>query len=570
MSKKRRKTKPDLRERGDSPTVAPTRTAQGESATSSSSRRPFDAVRENLEALVVAVILALIIRHFAVEAFEIPTGSMATTLNGIHAWLECPNCDCEFNVALRTDSATGHLRVPYQQMRVYEGPCPVPGAPEILHQVTQTGAARFSLGGEEYRHKQFPVPSDRVRSTRAIHKQARCPECYYHYEAIIEEDNRFGGHKILVTKFAYQVSEPARWDVIVFTFDQWKNYIKRLVGLPGERIDIWDGDIYVNGEVVRKPEHPYIQDVLWRKIFDSDRPKRDLPGAAPAWVELATSKSGREAESGKLVEWDANTSRWSVNSRGEVAVVDYRHPFDDYTAYNLVGGREYGEFLVGDKKVAFSVRPIPVDGSSAQPSWIGAEIRDREHSFQVRIPLGPPAEGKETVVERLTNDLGSQPNPLRSAHEEGLRKSLPLTLPYDATSRIEFEVVDDRVALRVNSEEKLFLNYSSLPPGDSPAARARRSRQEEHTLRLVFSNAQVMLESVQVYRDIYYIDRDESGAPFGGRKLGSDEYLALGDNSASSSDGRFWGTVPGKNLMGKAFVVIWPLWPSNFQGKRIR
>ncbi|MGH9361738.1 MAG: S26 family signal peptidase, partial [Thermoanaerobaculia bacterium] len=61
-------------------------------------RRPFDAVRENLEAVAVAVVLALIIRHFSVEAFEIPTGSMAPTLYGIHAWAQCPNCDTDFNL----------------------------------------------------------------------------------------------------------------------------------------------------------------------------------------------------------------------------------------------------------------------------------------------------------------------------------------------------------------------------------------------------------------------------------------------------------------------------------------
>jgi hypothetical protein len=37
-----------------------------------------------------------------VEAFEIPTGSMADTLYGIHAWLKCPNCSVDYNVALHT------------------------------------------------------------------------------------------------------------------------------------------------------------------------------------------------------------------------------------------------------------------------------------------------------------------------------------------------------------------------------------------------------------------------------------------------------------------------------------
>ena len=38
-----------------------------------------------------------------------------------------------------------------------------------------------------------------------------------------------------------------------------------------------------------------------------------------------------------------------------------------------------------------------------------------------------------------------------------------------------------------------------------------------------------------------------------------DEYFALGDNSFNSSDSRFWGTVPGKNLVGRGWFVYWPL-----------
>ena len=583
MSRKRRKKGPRSEERGAPPAVAPTSHARSrpgeregeeregeEREAEQTARRPFDVVRENIEALVVAVVLALIIRHFSVEAFEIPTGSMATTLNGIHAWLECPNCDCEFNVALQSDSATGQLKVPYQLMRVYEGPCPVPGAPTAPHQVLRTGMAEFSLGGSEYALKSFPIQSDLVRSTRAIHRAARCPECNYHYTAIIEEGNRYGGHKILVTKFAYQVSDPARWDVIVFSFDQWKNYIKRLIGLPGERIDIWDGDIYVNGSIERKAEHAYIQEVLWHKISDSDRPKRDLPGSSPAWVELAEAKGGRDQAKGKFVEWDSNTQRWSVNTGDELAVLDYQHPFDDYTAYNLInhGIGQRGVHIVGDKKVAFTVRPIELQGAQgATDGWLGAEIRDRDHSFQVRIPVGPATEGREAVIARLTHDQGTLPNPNRSAHPDGQRVSTPLTLPFGQPVRIEFENIDDRVALRIDSEEKLVLNYSSIPADTSPSDITPPSSSSEHSLRLLFAKTQGMLESVQVYRDIYYIDTIRH---FGGIQLGPDEYLALGDNSASSSDGRYWGSVPGKSLMGKAFVVIWPLWPTNFQGKRIR
>jgi signal peptidase I len=55
-----------------------------------------------------------------------------------------------------------------------------------------------------------------------------------------------------------------------------------------------------------------------------------------------------------------------------------------------------------------------------------------------------------------------------------------------------------------------------------------------------------------------------------GIQLGPHEYLALGDNGPSSSDGRAWGYVPEKNLMGQAFAVFWPGLPWNFRWKFIR
>ncbi len=39
------------------------------------------------------------------------------------------------------------------------------------------------------------------------------------------------------------------------------------------------------------------------------------------------------------------------------------------------------------------------------------------------------------------------------------------------------------------------------------------------------------------------------------------EYFAMGDNSFSSYDSRGWGTVPERNVMGRALIVYWPFWP---------
>jgi signal peptidase I len=56
-----------------------------------------------------------------------------------------------------------------------------------------------------------------------------------------------------------------------------------------------------------------------------------------------------------------------------------------------------------------------------------------------------------------------------------------------------------------------------------------------------------------------YYTNECDGSYFTERKLGPDEYLFFGDNTLSSSDGRKWGTVPGENLKGKAFLRYLPL-----------
>ncbi len=69
----------------------------------------------------------------------------------------------------------------------------------------------------------------------------------------------WSGDKILVNKFIYRFREPQRGDIIVFTtrgivgLDQDKDYIKRLVGLPGDEIEIKNHHVYVNGERLEKP-----------------------------------------------------------------------------------------------------------------------------------------------------------------------------------------------------------------------------------------------------------------------------------------------------------------------------
>lgn len=58
------------------------------------------------------------------------------------------------------------------------------------------------------------------------------------------------GDRILVDKRAYVKSMPQRWDVVIFNYpeDKRKLFIKRVVGLPGETLEIKEGNIIANGK----------------------------------------------------------------------------------------------------------------------------------------------------------------------------------------------------------------------------------------------------------------------------------------------------------------------------------
>src|SRR5438094_3247987 len=55
-------------------------------------------IKETIESILIAFILAFIFRCFVVEAFVIPTGSMAPTLLGAHSRYQCPDCGYHFDV----------------------------------------------------------------------------------------------------------------------------------------------------------------------------------------------------------------------------------------------------------------------------------------------------------------------------------------------------------------------------------------------------------------------------------------------------------------------------------------
>ncbi len=65
--------------------------------------------------------------------------------------------------------------------------------------------------------------------------------------------------RIFINKFVYRFESIGRGDIVVFHYprDPSKSYIKRIIGVAGDRIQIDDGRVYVNGSLI---DEPYIPD----------------------------------------------------------------------------------------------------------------------------------------------------------------------------------------------------------------------------------------------------------------------------------------------------------------------
>lgn len=73
------------------------------------------------------------------------------------------------------------------------------------------------------------------------------------------EPNLHNGEFVIVSKLNYRFGEPERGDVVVFDYPKniTQEYIKRVIGLPGETIRVEDGTVFVNGQPLKEP---YVSD----------------------------------------------------------------------------------------------------------------------------------------------------------------------------------------------------------------------------------------------------------------------------------------------------------------------
>ena len=517
----------------------------------------------SLSESVISLLLAvLLFRTFGAEGYMISTGSMAPTLLGYHKRVACPTCGIEFpfGVAYDTDPT---------------------GEAELL---------------------------ERKRS-RAV-----CPNCGQ--EGIqLDRVPRNHGDQLLVCKPSYEYRLPQRWEICVFRnpAKPQEAYVKRVAGLPGERVQILQGDVFINGQIARKD---YARQVAMRiPVHDHNaRPQRDpltrerwfvttsdSPGrAAPQWLP---DDAGFRLQTGLAAGQDAETFSWVqyrhwVRARGRhISRVPLAAWPDDveFQVTDALGGLKFDaargqlecegalpeevrdRLLAHTDDAAFRLalrtlydnsHEAPVtDQYGYNPAEENANplpVRDVMVSLRVAVEYGHGEFSLELTdgVQTFSFVLDFQRREFRLYRNGSQEPTQTAPFPAGLTDRsliVEGSLIDRQALLAVNGAVVLQPFEFESPPGlgEPPRSAARFGAR----------GLDIFVDDIKVFRDVYYTaDRAQQGvaAPY---PLGPDSYFMLGDNSPVSHDSRRWtdGAVPASLLIGRPFLVHLPSRPGHLR-----
>jgi signal peptidase I len=528
------------------------------------------SVKDTIESILVAFMLAFIFRAFVVEAFVIPTGSMAPTLLGAHMRFRCPDCGYQFDVNF---------------------------------QGVETGLDEIRID---------PVAYQR---TFALF----CPNCGYRLPRLDPEDPtndayeptvRYGD-RILVLKYLYLLKDPSRWDVVVFKspydpdrYDYTQNYIKRLIGRPGEAVMVLDGDIYISNnpdtpldsfEVQTKP--PRVQNALWRIVYNNDYLPRgrdrsklvdaegNVFGADPPWEQPWQPQTGGGWSVGEAGSTQRDLRFANLNGAGvlrfDADANPSKHALTDWLAYDVTENQ-------GSSNNADTYRIRTYD-----PENNVSDIK-LDFFYQRRSGDGPLAVELTKGDEQTVHRFSAQITPTTAAlFMDGQLIAGPTPISQTATPiHVEVMNVDYRVSVAIDGREVVSTTPQQYHP-DLPRLmedfRLGR-RQPKPQISIHAERQDAILSHVSLWRDTYYLNRGQRRSvrdpyarnalwaspenfPENLAKLGPDEFFVMGDNSFVSLDARYWddavslpnealnvrsGRVPRRFMLGKAFFVYWP------------
>jgi signal peptidase I len=483
----------------------------------------------------------------------------------------------------------------------------------------------------------FPVSCSREvdpqeGQPRTIITHCTCPNCRkeVHLKEITDAEGHLvgtepsytTGDRVLVAKFVYDLfnHQPDRLDVVVFKFPgdgpegpfphtgPYKgytpmNYIKRLIGLPGETIAICGGKLYVLSAkqgphyddlaaAHSEAERTMLSQLLWRTrymhineavdlfkqnkfeiirkspenilgmkrlVYDNDHPARDLPG--PKWQRWKGDGWTANDNHGFRHTVGAGSPQWlryhhilrDTNGKEELIT--------DFLGYNSAESSDPRNW-VGDLV-------LECEASIDQPQ--GDLILELSHGidrFQAQWNL---ADGVCTL-SRLTQDQAPQKLASKSSN---LKKG---------THQLRFANVDQRLFVWID-ERLVWTEGVEYPAPATP----RPTTNDLEPASIGVQGMTAHVKHLKLFRDVYYTYRDKNkwdirvDNPEQWRDVGEppvetyyvqpDHFLCLGDNSPQSSDGRSWGLVPRRLLLGRALMVYYPFyfpyWPLDAQVNRV-
>ncbi|MCA9081677.1 MAG: signal peptidase I [Planctomycetaceae bacterium] len=533
-----------------------------------------DGLRDTLESIVFAFLLALLFRTFEAEAFVIPTGSMAPTLYGRHKETVCKEC---------------------------RQPLVVGASTELTRESDDDRVDRLPAG----------LLARRVTS-------ALCPNCGAENPSI-HDGIPFNGDRILVNKFPYEFSEPDRWDVFVFKFpeDARVNYIKRLVGLPGETLRIRNGNVYrwdgQQEEILRKP--PEKQRAIQLLVYDNSKvPQRIIESGWPERWAAVERLTDPEQGIGGWIEtktgwaFDASRRAFQINAAsGQRHWIRYRHLLphvDDWEAVDAnLPARPYPRLITdfcGYNSYTVSMASPygePTNASSVETGVFWTP----DLTLSCKIKIEQTQTDGELLLElcegtrwyRCRVELASglaRLEEVNSQLNERVKQvaSVETSLRGPGTYQLAFANVDDRLCLWINDALVEF-GDGALIQSFGATENPLPTEVDLTPVGIAVQGATVTVDQLVLERDIYYRGTDGVADDYFHQELAKlqddpdawgqaylkyspthdqlelvipdDHFVALGDNSPASSDSRMWPgghTVPRRNLVGKAFYVYWP------------
>ena len=309
-----------------------------------------------------------------------------------------------------------------------------------------------------------------------------------------------------------------RWDVVAIQ-QQENTLTKRIVGLPGETIELIAGDLYVDGNLASKPE--VVTEQLKTFVFDSHfrRPSfSPLEFDAEHWtrIENELKHVPHDSESVDFIRFRRPTVRSAKNeNRERWPVIDDSDSFNQNVSRNL----HVVEDLIVETDLTLT------DGSEfVMRRLIGNVTYTASISFQSQPPqiTGSLSDG---------SDNQSFAVPIKPTTDDGQR------------FRLKFANIDGTISLTAND-----IAMTTFTTGVSQStAKSRETTQP--VLQFGFrGSSSGSVKRCRIWRDIYYYAEDGLPKFRLPSLLGDDEYFVLGDNVPVSRDSRHFGPV--KKIIG--------------------